>query len=103
MSGGGRQAEAMQRATPPRPQPYGFVKPSLICLFTLVDTVGYALTAPFRRRTRQDDPQRIVLINLAHIGDVLLTTAAIAAVRDRLPQAHLAMLVSPWSQGVIVN
>jgi heptosyltransferase-2 len=82
---------------------YGFVKPSLIRLFSLVDGVGKVLATPFKHRGVWADPQRILLVNLAHIGDVLLTTPAIAAVRARFPQAHVAMLVAPWSREVVAH
>jgi ADP-heptose:LPS heptosyltransferase len=82
---------------------YGFVKPSLIRLFSLVDGLGSALITPFKHRGAWNEPQRILLVNLAHIGDVLLTTPAIAAVRARFPQAHMAMLVAPWSREVIAH
>jgi lipopolysaccharide heptosyltransferase II len=87
----------------PQQRRYGFVKPSLIHLFTVVDAVGDALTAPFRRSGNLAQPSSILLINLAHIGDVLLTTPAIAALRERFPHAHIAMLVSPWSKDIVTD
>ena len=44
---------------------------------------------------------RILIIRPDHIGDVLLTTPAIALLRLSLPSAHLAALVGPWSAEVI--
>jgi ADP-heptose:LPS heptosyltransferase len=38
-------------------------------------------------------PDRILLIQLRRIGDVLMTTPAAAALRKALPRAHLALLV----------
>jgi heptosyltransferase-2 len=85
------------------PERYGFVKPSLVRLFTVVDALGGLLAAPFLRRGDWPSPRRLLLVNLAHIGDVVLTTPAIAALRDRFPHAHLAVLVSPWSEDVVAN
>lgn len=41
--------------------------------------------------------QRILLIRPDHLGDVLLTTPAILALRAALPDAELHALVGPWS------
>ena len=35
------------------------------------------------------------------MGDVLMSTAAIAALRKALPRAHIEMAVAPWSQDVV--
>ncbi|CAN5540706.1 putative lipopolysaccharide heptosyltransferase III [soil metagenome] len=37
---------------------------------------------------------RILLLQLKRIGDLILTTPAIAAVREKFPQAHLTLVVS---------
>ncbi len=37
----------------------------------------------------------ILLIQLKRIGDLILTTPAIAALRENFPQAHLSLVVSP--------
>ena len=39
--------------------------------------------------------QRILLVRLDNLGDVLLTTPAFRAVRRALPQAHLSLLAGP--------
>jgi lipopolysaccharide heptosyltransferase II len=41
------------------------------------------------------DARRLLLIRLDNLGDVLMTTPAFAAVRETLPQAHLALLAVP--------
>ncbi|MBZ0301730.1 MAG: glycosyltransferase family 9 protein [Anaerolineae bacterium] len=45
--------------------------------------------------------QRILLIRPDHLGDVLLTTPAIRALRAALPNAELHALVGPWSARVL--
>lgn len=82
------------------PRRYAFVKPRLRALFGMVDAVGDALP---RGRRPEIVPRRILLVNLAHIGDVLLTTPAIAALRERHPDAHLTMLIGPWSREVVAR
>lgn len=41
--------------------------------------------------------RRVLLIRLDNLGDVLMTTPAVAAVRESLPRAHLALLCAPSS------
>src|SRR3989442_6383524 len=40
-------------------------------------------------------PERILVLKLRYVGDVLLTTPVLSRVRDRFPKAHLDMLVNP--------
>jgi lipopolysaccharide heptosyltransferase II len=47
--------------------------------------------------------ERILLIRPDHLGDVLLTTPAIHALREARPNAEIHMLVGPWSADVIAN
>jgi heptosyltransferase-2/heptosyltransferase-3 len=46
---------------------------------------------------------RILLIRPDHLGDVLLTTPAIRALRHAHPHAELHALVGPWSANVLAN
>jgi ADP-heptose:LPS heptosyltransferase len=46
---------------------------------------------------------RIVLVRPDHLGDVLLSTPAIAVLRAALPQAHLVALVGPWGAEALAN
>lgn len=39
--------------------------------------------------------RRVLLVRLDNLGDVLMTTPAFAAVREALPDAHLALLAAP--------
>ena len=45
--------------------------------------------------------QRILLIRLSSLGDIVLTTPAIRAVRGHFPDAHIAMLVGKQSAEVL--
>src|SRR5262249_9452282 len=44
---------------------------------------------------------RILLIRLRQIGDVVFTTPAVRALRERFPHAHLTYLVEPAAAPVI--
>jgi hypothetical protein len=54
---------------------------------------------PARPRTAN----RILLIRPDHLGDVLLTTPAIHALRTAYPKAELHALVGPWSANVLAS
>ena len=45
--------------------------------------------------------QRIILIRPCCIGDVVLATAALAAIRNAFPQAHISFAVGNWSREVL--
>lgn len=56
------------------------------------------------RRVQRRAPQRIervLVIKPDHLGDVLLLTPALHALRQQLPQAHITLLVGPWSRAVV--
>lgn len=55
------------------------------------------LAAPRAGGVAGREPQRLVLVRPDHLGDLLLTTPAIAHLRATLPTAHLTLLVGPWN------
>jgi ADP-heptose:LPS heptosyltransferase len=57
------------------------------------------LLLPTRRPPR--DPRRIVLILPCCIGDVVLATATLRALRRTFPSSHITWAVGSWSKGVI--
>jgi heptosyltransferase-2/heptosyltransferase-3 len=65
----------------------------------LLATLALVPRLPSRRTNRQ----RILLIRPDHLGDVLLTTPAIYALRQALPHAELHALVGPWSARVLAS
>ncbi len=47
--------------------------------------------------------RRIVIYKLDHLGDVLLATPAIRAIRHRFPHAEIKIVVGEWSKPVLEN
>ncbi len=47
------------------------------------------------------DPKRILLIRTDRIGDVVLSTPAIKAVRDAYPEAYIAFMVRPYARDIV--
>jgi lipopolysaccharide heptosyltransferase II len=46
---------------------------------------------------------RILLVRLRQIGDVVFTTPAVHALRQRFPDAHLSYIVEPAAAPIVVN
>jgi heptosyltransferase-2/heptosyltransferase-3 len=55
------------------------------------------LARPFTRSTPRA-VRRVLVIKPDHLGDLLLATPALAALRQALPEAHVAGLVGPWAR-----
>jgi lipopolysaccharide heptosyltransferase II len=58
---------------------------------------------PVFNRKPNSNTERILLIRPDHLGDVLLATPAIHALRSARPNAEIHLLVGPWSADVIAN
>ena len=50
-----------------------------------------------------NQPGRILVIRTDRIGDTLLSTPALSALRERYPASRIAMLVTPYTQQVIAG
>ena len=48
-------------------------------------------------------PNKILLIRTDRIGDVVLTTPAIRAVRHHFPKSFIAMMIQPYTAGIVKN
>lgn len=61
------------------------------------------LGALLRRSTKTPvhPPQRVLVIKPDHLGDVLLLTPTLRALRQHVPHAHITLLVGPWSRVVV--
>ena len=51
----------------------------------------------------RSSPDRILLVRLREIGDVVFTTPAIAALRTRFPGAHLTYTVEPAAAPIVAG
>jgi heptosyltransferase-2 len=64
-----------------------------------IDAVGRTLFRPKQSRAdlpaAANDPKRILVIELWHIGDVVLSTAMLRALRERFPKARITLLAKP--------
>ena len=71
----------------------------------LVRILGAPGAVVAARRSRADRPQepRILLIRPDHLGDLVLTTPVLLALRQYAPHAHITMMVGPWSSEVVAR
>jgi ADP-heptose:LPS heptosyltransferase len=73
---------------------------TLILLFVRL----YGLPAARRARSAGlPGAPRILLIRPDHLGDVLLTTPVLSALRQQLPGAHISMATGPWSSEIVAR
>jgi heptosyltransferase-2/heptosyltransferase-3 len=58
-------------------------------------------------RTRSIDPttplRRILVFRPDHIGDAIMATALLRPLREKYPDAHIALCVGPWSRDLFQN
>lgn len=54
----------------------------------------------FARPRPSAPPSRVLLLRLERIGDLLMTRAAIQAVRERAPAAEIDLVVGRWNEGL---
>jgi heptosyltransferase-2/heptosyltransferase-3 len=66
----------------------------------LLEILATTYIPPSRRAAKTD---RILLIRPDHLGDLLLTTPAIQALRQHYPNTEIHALVGPWAAGVLAN
>ncbi|MEO8973405.1 MAG: glycosyltransferase family 9 protein [Ktedonobacteraceae bacterium] len=73
-------------------------------MLLLVRLYGFA-GAQKAAKTQEPVPTapRILLIRPDHLGDMALTTPVLDALKTYLPQAHITMMVGPWSSEVVAR
>jgi ADP-heptose:LPS heptosyltransferase len=64
---------------------------------------GLRMIARTPARTYPFDPNRILLINGAHIGDVVIATSLLPVLRSAFPDAEIGFLTASWSRAVVAN
>lgn len=67
----------------------------------LVDAV--LSLVPLRRRAMPVRPERILVANWAHLGDVTTAIGPLRALRQRYPDARIDMLVGSWGRAAIAG
>ncbi len=80
---------------------YRYVRMRWRVLFAVVDFFGEMLFALVRRAPHnENDPSTILLVQLDHLGDAIITTAMLPALRERFPAASIEVLASSANREV---
>src|SRR3954453_12759319 len=102
----GRRRSMTRSTVRPRPVPirrYRYSKWRWRALAHALDAVGSLAMRPWRRfrpLPRVEDPRRILLVQLDHLGDAVLTSPLLARLRTAYPEARIDVLASPSNRGV---
>ena len=75
-------------------------------LRTILLLVIRLLGAPGARKAAQSpnktlETPRILLVRPDHLGDLIMTTPVFHALKQQAPNAHISMMVGPWSSEVV--
>lgn len=84
---------------------YRFVRARWRRLFAVVDALGViwlriwraAAGAPAVKPLLPETVERLLLIQLDHLGDAVMTTSMFASLRRRFPKAAIDVLAAPWN------
>lgn len=74
----------------------------ILLLVRLYGVPGTRAAAREARATAPDAP-RILLIRPDHLGDLVLTTPVLDALKQHAPNAHISMMVGPWSSEIVAR
>lgn len=98
----------MERGTTPysnHARERGYLVKRLLRVFILllVRVFGlYGSRATIQQKRTPKTP-RILLIRPDHLGDLVITTPVLQALRERIPNAHITMMVGPWSSEIVAR
>jgi ADP-heptose:LPS heptosyltransferase len=92
----------MKTTTPSDDNTYLIHNPWWVLLFRAIDRFLKILPAlpPPHIPAR---PRRILLSNMAHLGDVLISTSVLPVIKNAYPDAEIGFIVGKWSLPVLLN
>jgi ADP-heptose:LPS heptosyltransferase len=76
---------------------------AIILLFVRLYGAPRARKAARHARAIPGGEARILLLRPDHLGDLVLTTPVLHALRQRLPGAHITLAVGPWSSEIVAR
>ncbi len=85
---------------PPVRGKYSIRNPAINAAFSVMDA-ALSVTVPRRTGASPERPQRILLSNIAHLGDVIMATALLPVLKSAYPEAQIGFLVGSWSQSLL--
>jgi ADP-heptose:LPS heptosyltransferase len=80
----------------------GLLRALILLLVRLLGAPGAHTAAQSANKTLSDTPH-ILLLRPDHLGDVLMTTPVLHALKLNAPDAQITMMVGPWSSEVVAH
>ncbi len=87
---------------------YRYVRLRWRLLFALIDALGWCLLGPARLAERMlrklrppATPRSILVVQLDHFGDAVLSTGFLRALGDYYPNASIEVLAAPWNRDIL--
>lgn len=74
----------------------------MLCFVYVAGLPGAFLSSRRANRPLAGEP-RILLVRPDHLGDLVLTTPVFHALKERLPDAHITLMIGPWSSEVVAR
>lgn len=75
-----------------------------MALLAIVRVIGALQIRKAALIARKDNkPPRILLLRPDHLGDLILTTPVLHALRSHAPHAQITMMIGPWSSEVVAR
>jgi ADP-heptose:LPS heptosyltransferase len=72
----------------------------ILALVYILGAPGAYVATRHREKSAPAAP-KILLLRPDHLGDLVLTTPVLQALREQIPHAHITMLIGPWSSTVV--
>ena len=80
----------------------GFLRILILLLVRIIGAPG-ACFAARRAQPSSAKAPRILLVRPDHLGDLLLVTPVLDALKAQVPDAHITMMVGPWSSEIVAR
>lgn len=77
--------------------------PWLIRYLKFLECISVLLKKIFKLQKQIQNPKKILIINLAHMGDVIISTSILPLVRTKYPQAKIGMLIGTGSKEILAK
>lgn len=76
-----------------------------ILILLVVRLLGWpgTLRAARHARLKVSGTPKILLVRPDHLGDLIMTTPILNALKARAPEAHITMMVGPWSSEIVAR
>lgn len=87
----------------PRHGPYLFQNKIALSAIRILDTLlaSWRIFSP--RHPALSPPKRLLLSQIAHLGDLILTTALLPPLKKALPHVEIGLLIGSWAREIVAH